>query len=414
MRDGENNLEDIRSLEKIGINDKGYSDAIRYYSLLKERMIKQIIENTKQSAEIKNFAHKLNQDLSRDLFNKINSKEKNESGEKKRVEELMKYVDGLVEQTLVGSPANVQDKLKTIVTDIQEKKVRKNTKDLNRLYLNRIKSQQKNILNSVNIKSFLPPEMAKFSKGATTDITNQVSSYFTRALVKRLWNEQIFNGLDIHRESYINSLSGFYKEDADYNLYLKFFEKVGSKLKVYHTGGETVSINSGKKVQTELDILVTKINNLQEALQRNETFKERLLTLSNEDIADIQKHLLNQINWFGTQTKSWSLDTGFKSYGIGQRSALYSDFTLESGVARNNGKPVSQLQSIQYLARVRNIMLALGPANAIFSTGEGRMWTADFISKFRELNYYLAFNKHSDKLTSYVILKRMYSTGFRR
>lgn len=413
MKDGENNLEDIRSLEKIGINDKGYSDAVRHYSLLKERMIKQIIENTKQSAEIKNFAYKLNQDLSRDLFNKINSKEKNESGEKKRAGELMKYVDGLVEQTLVGSPANVQDKLKTIVTDIQEKKVRKNTKDLNRLYLNRIKSQQKNILNSVNIKSFLPPNMEKFSNGATTDITNQVSSYFTRALVKRLWNEQMFSGLDIHRESYINSLSGFYKEDADYNLYLKFFEKVGSKLKVYHTGGETVSISSGKKVQTELDILVTKINNLQEALQRNETFKERLLTLRNEDIADLQKHLLNQINWFGTQTKSWSLDTGFKSYGIGQRSALYSDFTSESGVARNNGKPVSQLQSIQYLARVRNIMLALGPANAIFSTGEGRMWTADFISKFRELNYYLAFNKHSDKLTSYVILKRMYSTGFR-
>jgi hypothetical protein len=78
---------------------------------------------------------------------------------------------------------------------------------------------------------------------------------------------------------------------------------------------------------------------------------------------------------------------------------------------RKVSEDYSSLNSARFLARFKNILLALGPANVLFSSNGYRQWMCDFIHDFRQKGYLLAFARknNSSSLTKEVVLERYFT-----
>lgn len=387
-------------LAKRGIDASGYKSAQKYYGDLKAKLIRQSVNRVKREGIHKTYK-KINEEIEKEVLNGINnSQEMIEEAEK-----LLMQVEEIGNKILLDE--NIKSHVSNIVNKIRNKKVNSNRtkKNNERIYLDRLKRDQKIIFEQINKADFLQKCNLPTS-GDTKDIENQISSY----LVRYLYQQIVGNNLNINKQNYINSLKGYYQEISDYGILDKYFSNVN--MNTFHTGGVGISSKANNKntIDTELDLIVSKIDNVEKILIRNENLKQDISALSNLEFQELDKEFIKRIEWFGEQTKAWNLKTNKFLYPIGNRANLLSTFLKTSEAQVENGKSYQALQGIQFLAQYKNILLALGPTNVIMGTGGKRMWMADFIQIFREMNYLLAFSGGSkNPLTNHIILTRLYN-----
>lgn len=202
--------------------------------------------------------------------------------------------------------------------------------------------------------------------------------------------------LDMNRDSYARSLTGYYLENAEYQALSEYFKKAESQIQVYATGSSKIN-----NIDTEIDTMLSVLSNVEQAFNHTENFKSMIEGLTPGEI--IPENIINKLDSWGEQSKAWDLSTKKYSYGIGHRSSLLNDFNSQVKYNYN-----LQLQSMWYLSRYKNILLSLGPTNIFFRTGNSRMWTADFIQEFRQDGYALAFELKNKKPTTEVQLVKTF------
>ena len=363
------------------IPQDGYDSAIVHYTNLKNKMLDQFAERSKNNLKKNGLIENINNNIEEELFKETSSTQDawNES-----YQMLNRIEDVVGDMIVTGKTNGVQHLINTLKSEInknnqdiksQQKKIKKSLRD-----------NQDNIFKELKIKKTFFKNLINSVQGVDTiDIERQLSSYFVRYLYARLEQE------DITGSKFYNTLvlAGFYKESIEYELLHK---KLNNVFNIIHAGPK----------DSEMDILITSLNNVDKIFNENEQLNKELSALpSNIDILDLKNNLFKQIDWYGEQVKSWSLGSG-DALHIGNRADLYNKYLNEGG------NPMSSLQGAIFLSHFQNILRALGPANVLFSSNKSRQWMCDFIQNFRKQRYTLAFERknNNEALNSSIVLER--------
>ncbi len=200
-----------------------------------------------------------------------------------------------------------------------------------------------------------------------SDIVHQLRSYSTKMILTRR---------NASAKSYIRSTKGYYREAIIYRAF--------SKLNDYVEGMPVVASTGAYKnlagQDTVYDTYINFFDNLQKGFE----------TLVNENV-DIG---------YGMQVKSWTAPwesdkASYYSvkygYGIGNRKALLD----LSGLGEEQSSLFSWCRGVIFLEQ--HAIEAIGENQVGFITGNNFYWTADLISAFRAMNYFLAFGYSANK-----------------
>ena len=190
------------------------------------------------------------------------------------------------------------------------------------------------------------------------------------------------------------TLGGLIAEDLEYQNLLKIFNSAT----VTPGGTKKITNRAGKTVSTELDNIISNLEFIQANFQKQYSAQQEILGSNYIN----SQQLLNTIQYFGEQIKTFNLSKGRVNQGhlIGERESLGAE-------ARSKGV-YSVYDNIRFMGRYKSIIQAFGAANVLFSSGQGRQWTDEFIEDFRNQGYYLMLqyqNKNKKMvLTNKVIL----------
>ena len=181
------------------------------------------------------------------------------------------------------------------------------------------------------------------------------------------------------------TLGGLIAEDLEYQNLLKIFNN--SPIQITPGGAKKVN-----NVMTEMDNILSTLQFSDKAFNQQMSTIE---TIVGQNYMNSQR-LLSTIEYFGEQVKTFNLQARNVQGGhlIGSRSDL-RDEAIRQGI-------YTIYDNIKFLGRYANILKSLGPANVLFNTSNGRMWTDDFIKDFRNKGYYLMF-KYQSKGRSMVL-----------
>jgi len=391
-------------LVKNGLNvRKSYEKAIEHYSNLRSNMIKKIINNKNNNIR-KEYLDKIEKYYTDMLITET------ELGQKKteqKAEELLQDTS----KKIIESFLSDNKKLTQLQDTVNNFKVEKDSdkREFKESYTSRItdslKRRQNKSLISLKKQDIINELPDRYKKNE--DIVNQLNSYILRVLYNTVISED--KKINNDTKHYIQSLSGYFREIYEVDELKSLLLKTISNIKIANVGSKKIN-----EKDTEIDILFYNLNTIEQNLNKNEEIKCKISALSDQDIEELDKDLSNilkEIDFFGEQSKSWKLSKySFYGYSIGYRSVIFNQLLNEDGV-----NPYSQLQSIHYLSRLKNIIGSIGPTNVLFSTGDGRYWTADLIKSFREQELLLAFDRETTKspLNNHVILTKLFNKGIR-
>lgn len=394
-------IEQWQELQNKSIPEEGYQQAIRHYTNLKDKMLDQITAQAK-GPKLTQSAQKFRESLEKDLL-----KEATNWGESYvYASDVLDAIPNAAARVLESADTS---EFQQIINRLREKTkaLNKSIQEQNLYFKTQLRQQQSNLLQSLGINNdFINTLLgsANVKVGDLADLQAQVISYFTRYLYVSLFPDandfmagdsafqlNIFNS----RTKYIYSMGGFYKELCENNI---LTNKLSHFLNVYHGGPK----------KNELDVIITELDDIGAALSGNEELVQTIEALNDTTMNEIIEGLYQDINWFGEQVKSSTLGAS-TIFHIGNRQQLFNSF-IDEGASE-----YSSLQALHFLARSKNILLALGAANVLMSTNGQRQWMADFITEFREKGYYLSFLRSNDKspLTAQVALEQYY-TGSRK
>lgn len=352
-----------------GLGETGYLSAQQHYRNLKNKMLNEFTLRLKLDQRLQNVYRVQQADMEANILSEASSHSKSFGKAAEALDSMEMLVGDIILNNDVSGLRNLFNEMTTRALD-SNKNIEEQRKNLK----TELKQSQTAIFQQIGIdKSFFNQVVTSTTSGDVTDIVNQLTSYFTR----RLYDSIMTQFQLTVRYKYLMSLSGFYKEATEYEVLSKHF---GKALNVFHAGSKN----------TELDVIITSLDNLETALSGNTEITKQLYA---GDFTDLSKDLINQINWFGEQVKSWNLNSQQTTYHIGNRNQLFQSYLAEKGVKED----WSTADSARFLARFENILLALGPSNVLFSSNGARQWTCDFIKDFREKNYYLVFGRKSNK-----------------
>lgn len=384
-------IEQWQNLVGVDPPTDGYQQAINYYQKLKNRLIDQITDNAKKklaNIEYKNFILSVEEEILK------NASQWGESyiSAQTSLNNLENAVAQIIENNDISAARNI---LQEIHDKIYQKKnsVEKNKQDFKSALL----KNQKQIFDSLGIDNNFIINLLSTNNttGDINALANQAKSYFIRYLYGMLFDEIDF--AKGSRFKYSMSMGGFYKELAEYEALEKIINQF---INVYHGG----DIKIGGK-DTELDIVISILDDVESSLTQSTSITEQIMAIEEPPgTVDLENDLINQINVFGEQVKSRSLGSS-DEFGIGNRAELYAAFKNEGA------NTYSSLQAIHFLARLKNILLSLGATNVLFSSNGKRYWMADFITEFRQKNYFLTFYRATNKsqLENKVVLEQYYT-----
>ena len=170
-------MEKIEVLKSNGINARGYQNAIQYYDSLKKKLIKTTVDEIKRSGQINNLYYDINNEITSGLMTTIDS-----SDSTKAADEMLQYAQMFVNDVLTD--AIVQDRVQTIINDIKKRKIssKAKTSNANKLYLQRIKRRQQQILSTIPIQTFFKT----MNVADDSSIAAQLKSYMVRYIVQQL------------------------------------------------------------------------------------------------------------------------------------------------------------------------------------------------------------------------------------
>lgn len=386
-------LEAWQDLLNEPIDTSGYDLAYQHYTDLKNKMIDQIMANAKKKLSAQSY-DKFQDDVE-NLILQDGSKWGEAYG--KAQQALQNIEDGVAKIIEDGDTSGITQTMSNINEKIQAKNL--NVKQSQKMLKSELRKNQDLIFNELGIDNNFIINMLATSNtnGDISSLISQASSYLVRYLY-----ESLFGGGSIASGSkfkYAMSMGGFYKELAEYETLYKALDQY---INTYHSGG--IHLSGGK--ESEMDLFFSQAVDAVEGLNQNVMINQYISAFEEPPGSkDLMQELMNKIDFFGEQVKSRTLGKSL-TFSIGHRAELYSSFLAENGA-----NPYSSLQALHFLARFKNILLSLGPANVLFSSNGQRQWMADFISTFREQSYLLSFLRSSDKdpLTNHVGLEQLYS-----
>lgn len=228
-----------------------------------------------------------------------------------------------------------------------------------------------------------------FEAESYDDIYNNLLSFLDRVISSYL--SDAFNAPNIYGWKY--TMGGYYKELAEAKLLSQFFDKFDG-VKVSPFGSQKAN---GKDTEIDIAILTDNIENIAAALETRESV---LLQLTDDIDNQALKDMIKEINTFGIQVKSWNMPSDntnkYANFKIGSRAS-----TLQ------NPYPESWFRGAVWLSKVHNILKVLGSLNVLFIAGKQKIWMCDFIQRFRDTQYYLAYvYKTGHKSTNVIAWQR--------
>lgn len=358
----------------------GYEQAQEYYARLKDKMLDEMVLKMKMDPLLQAAPNQLRDRVEAEIQSYATNWDDNRSKALRSLEKVEVAVAKIIEKQDMSGLTNLMQQL--------QKEAEANSND-QKTYIRQLKDSLKKhqsyIIQQVLTDHQFFNNIIATTTADTTDIQNQLSSYFVRYLYTQLMQSQEISG----RIQYELSLGGFYKEAAEYEILERKFRKM---MNVFHAGSKN----------TELDIIITTLDNMEAAFQGNESVTK---IISMGDFNDLGQDLIQQITWYGEQVKSWSLNANTNIHSIGNRQALFQAYLDERNVTQDYDTVASAL----FLGRFKNILLALGPTNVLFSSGGQRQWMSDFIADMRAKSFVLVFGRPNDKspLTAKVNIERV-------
>lgn len=377
---------------KLTINNIDFSDydkAQKYYSDLKNKMLDAIYSNKRVHTEIKQLEKEVKDEVENAIVQDI-VRWQGTDGAYDAASTMLTKIEESVVDYLDGSNKGFQN----LILDL-EKQAQQTSKDtaIQEAELKKLlHKRQEAIFKEINFdKASFENMLRGVGQTGNADFSDIVA-HGTRYFIRLLY-DKVATSLKLDTNKFVRLLTigGFYKEAAEYALLEKYFSKHAKNLKVYHAGSQ----------QTELDVIISELDDLDTILTGNETIT---IAIEENELTDsLTQDLLKQIQWYGEQVKSWRLSSGANTYSIGSRAGLYNAF-----INQDKSNAYNILAAMQFLAQYKNILLSLGPTNALFASGDKRQWMCDFIKEFRTKHYALTFapDKDNNMLSSHVILER--------
>lgn len=213
------------------------------------------------------------------------------------------------------------------------------------------------------------------------------------------------------------TLAGYVYEDMEYQALTDIFSNITQNIQVKPGGALKV-----KGKQTHADNLITLVDPFVEDLKKGFTRQTEVIRKNPLKMtAAKQKELLNQINYFGEQVKTFSLQGGYKRTGniyglrISEQTDMFNEFMSSSN---DSSYIYHTANNIKFVGRYRNILRSFGTDTLLFATKDGRYFMDDFIMEMRRNNYYMMFglDTKTKQPTKTVVIDKPYSkagTSFR-
>ena len=373
--------------QTITISGKGYESAQQYYGKLKKQFLQQLENNMVEESK-KQFAvanSKIVQGLITNTASTIDGQE----------------VNSVLNEIFSDfANSNELNLLKTIADKKLQHEDQQNIKQSHEARARFLSSLQESINSQIGSEHFsnimkktitrvIDTSSYNIDSSTLHDLINRANVLFRIAMSIYIQNYSAYNLNGITAIT----LQGYLREQAELNGLKELFKH--TPLNVTHGG----SLKVGGK-ETEFDIVLSFVNNIDKTFNQQVTGTADLLFSE----ADLEKNLLPKIKYYGEQVKSFNLKNNKKSYFriIGSREALRKQ--LENKIATQGY--ISQKDNLSFLAEVRNIITAFGPATVLFASGAGRQWMDEFIQDFRKENYLLTFQRKKGEYTSIVGLNR--------
>ena len=275
----------------------------------------------------------------------------------------------------------------------RQKQGKEDVKNITRSFLGRLETKLKNEGQNISLDSMKKAIVeAQIANGTTQEVANALANYYLREYINLIVDEE--NAIAAGKNQYIQTLKGYYLEEARTDAINEAFRKWDAAASKKHSTGKG-TVNIAINIGGQNNITDIKLN--LDALA-GDSFTAKVIGVADVDsvIAEqVQQVFDDSANTFGAQVKSW-MPTGDSWVSpvlhVGNRVDLLNGFKA-SQYPYN-----SQIASIAYMGLKDNILSALGINNVLYMDGKNNYWTDEFIQRFRQAKYYLTFDykKSSD------------------
>lgn len=379
-----------------------YQQAQDWYRQLKEKFADQLADASEATGEQQTL--QILDELSSVLTNVQSTKGRAQSKLHKILNKYMKEIAdsgfdikaqaAKIVKELEESGEQVENQERYVREKLVEQIVQqfKDNGQLEQMLLNALKSQMGSGQRGVRAET-------RFSA-----LLDRTVSLLRRGIVEMLYK---------HSQSYyltIITAAGYIQEDMEYEALSKAFKNVSDKVRV--RPGGTIKDSTGKETHADNLIMVKDLLKDYETAftQQVDVVRKNPLNMTAQD----QRALLREINCFGEQVKTFSLNQEYPRTGdlyglrISNQATMFREYEAE---ANAKGKNMYDIwENMKFLGRYRNILRSFGADTLMFATSDGRYFMDDFIQEFRTKNYSLVFglSKGTQQLTDTVVLEKPY------
>lgn len=390
--------EDI--INRLPNRPQGYAKAQKWYSQLKEKFVSEIqnnLENIQQQQEIKSQRDKVEKAI-------VNAKMQGS-------ENTIQYLQNIINQyfnDLIKQDANLETAISLAKKELETSN--KNNKEAER-QLRQYLLHKINLTFDVNtLRKILTQSIQTVMQTSRTETQMRYSALITQTstILQRLIAQQL-NKDTMSYYSNLIMLGGYIKEDLEYQALSQLLD-IGVQVRP----GGTKAVEGQ---QTHMDIILSNIIEGFEEFERN--FNKQI-TITREGpflyTEQAQQDLLNNIKYFGEQSKTFSLWAKKRTTGDIQGLRISEQSDMFKIYEKSTKDPYNLFENIKFLGKYQNILRAFGADTLLFATKDGRYFMDDFIQEIKKENYYLLFgiNNSTKLLSSTVVIDKPWYTRIKQ
>lgn len=387
-------------IERLPNRPQGYSTAQKWYAQLKEQFVTEIqsnLENIQLQKEIKSHGDKIEETI-------INAKTKNDEGAIQQLQKIMsQYFNDLIKQD-----ANLETAISLAKRELEisNKNNKEAEQQLRQYLLHKIKST----FDVSTLRKTLTQSIQTVMKTSRTETQMRYGALITQTslILQRLMAEQL-NKDTMSYYSNLIMLGGYIKEDLEYQALTQLLD-----MGVQVRPGGTKAVGGQ---QTHMDIILSNIIEGSEEFEKN--FNKQI-TVTREGpflyTKQAQQDLLNNIRYYGEQSKTFSLQAQKRVTGDIQGLRISEQSDMFRAYEKSVKDSYSLFENIKFLGKYQNILRTFGADTLLFATKDGRYFMDDFIQEIKKENYYLLFgiNNSTKLLTSTVVIDKPWYTRMKQ
>lgn len=367
-----------------------YKNAIDNYKVQKNNFINLLgIESENAEQE---FLQQINDEI-------IEGNDEDQVENEKMFDSIFSIIDEDFEEYIMGSPQQLQNLIDKIK---QYQKAKNNEVSAESLYLKFKQEIDEYITGDELIENtrlaLLERVGIQKQFQSNIDIQQNIMGYLRKKVFNKLLQQN--KKVSLSKNNYIISLKGYIREELITAALIRVLEQY--KMTAKQAG--SLAIN-GQQIKYDIILGVSSITNLSD--------NELLDLVINKDFPKIingQASMEDSTIFGAIQSKSWALPKkvlndeklwdrigknqkyNYSKLYMGNKAELLSDLSEEDRYFWHAG--LYQAMS--------NIEQIIGPMNFLYATGNQIYWTYDLLTRFKEAQYVLAFDKPNKVLTSMV------------